>query len=64
MKNHHLNNVIGSDTRKWYQSRLIYLGVAQILWGVFRGEFEWISTGITTIFLRINTKKQINLKKQ
>lgn len=56
--------IIGADTEHWFQSRFIWLGTAQILWGVYRGEFDWISTGIATIWMRFNTKKEIFLRKK
>jgi len=54
----------GSDTKHWYQSRQIWLGTAQILWGLYQTEFEWISTGIGTIWLRFTKNNPIRRNKK
>jgi hypothetical protein len=59
-----VRQLIGSDTEAWYLSRFIWLGSAQILWGIYRGEFEWIATGIATIRMRFTTKKEIFIRKK
>jgi hypothetical protein len=61
MMNLHLKNnkLLGSDTDKWYHSRFIWVGTAQVLYGMWSGTPEWIFTGIGTIVLRFNTKKAL-----
>ena len=51
--------LIGSNTDKWYLSRLIWMGAAQVIYGIFKDEPEWIFTGVGTIALRFNTKKAL-----
>ena len=53
------NKLIGSDTEKWYHSRFIWMGTAQIVYGLWYDAPEWIFTGIGTIVLRFNTKKAL-----
>ena len=57
-------NLVGSNTERWYESRMIWTGAGQVAYGVSQGDYYTVILGLIQIILRIYTKKEINLFKR
>jgi len=59
-----MKNLLSNNTEKWYQSRVIWLGVALIAEGISSQNWLVATAGVAQIVLRFLTKKEIQLVKR
>ena len=63
-----IKKIVGNETEKWYESRLLWVGVLEIASAIVAKYYAGASTeilvtgvltGLVTVMLRLNTKKGV-----